>query len=171
VQLAKVFGAVEVFAVDINDEKLNLAAQYDAIPINAEKADAVAEIKRLTNGKGVDVAIEMIGLAKTMRQAVQTAGVMGRVVIVGLSNQPFEIKPYTELLGNEVEIIGSNDHHLQELPILVDLARRGILDTSHIVSKTIPLDADAVNAALDELERFGGGVRTVIVPGSDSADA
>lgn len=165
IQLAKAFGAIDVFAVDINDEKLNLAAQYDAIPLDARNVDAVAEIKRLTNGKGVDVAIEMIGLPQTMKQALRAAGVLGRVVIVGLSNQPFEIQTYTELLGKEIEVIGSNDHHLQELPLLVDLARRRVLDTSRIVTKTIPLEADAVNAALDDLERFGGGVRTVIVPG------
>lgn len=171
VQLAKAFGAVEVFAVDINADKLNLAAQYDAIPVNAKETDPVAEIKRLTNGKGVDVAIEMIGLSKTMKQALQIAGVMGRVVIVGLSNQPLEIQTYTELLGREVELIGSNDHHLQELPILLDLARRGVLDTSQVVTRTIPLQAEAVNKTLDDLERFGGGIRTVIVPGSDSARA
>lgn len=171
VQLAKAFGAVEVFAVDINADKLNLAAQYDAIPVNAKETDPVAEIKRLTNGKGVDVAIEMIGLSKTMKQALQIAGVMGRVVIVGLSNQTLEIQTYTELLGREVELIGSNDHHLQELPILLDLARRGVLDTSQVVTRTIPLQAEAVNKTLDDLERFGGGIRTVIVPGSDSARA
>lgn len=171
VQLAKAFGAVEVFAVDINEDKLKLAAFYDAIPVNAQESDPVAEIKRLTNGKGVDVAVEMIGLPKTMKQALQVAGVMARVVIVGLSNQPLEIKTYTELLGNEVELIGSNDHHLQELPILLDLARRKVLDTSRIVTRAIPLDADAINKALDDLERFGGDVRTVIVPGSDSADS
>jgi Zn-dependent alcohol dehydrogenase len=60
---------------------------------------------------------------------------------------------------------------LQELPALVELARRKILDTSRIVTRTIPLDADAINAALDDLERFGGDVRTVIVPASDSAEA
>ena len=168
IQLARAFGAVEVFAVDINEEKLNLAAQYDAIPVNAKKTDPVAEIKRLTNGKGVDVSIEMIGLPKTMKQALQIAGVMGRVVIVGLSNQPFEIQTYTELLGNEVELIGSNDHHLQELPLLLDLARRKVLDTSQVVTRAIPLDADAINKTLDELERFESGIRTVIVPGSDS---
>ena len=113
IQLAKAFGAVEVFAVDLNEEKLSLASQYDAIPINAKETDPVAEIKRLTNGKGVDVAIEMIGLSKTMKQALQVAGVLGRVVIVGLSNQPLEIQTYTELLGNEVELIVSNDHLLQ----------------------------------------------------------
>ncbi len=68
------------------------------------------------------------------------------------------------MIGREVELIGSNDHHLQELPLLVEMARRNVLDTSRIVSKTIPLDADQVNAALDALERFGGDVRTVIVP-------
>lgn len=171
IQLAKAFGAVEVYAVDINESKLELAKQYDAIPINAKQVDTVAEIKRLTNNKGVNVAIEMIGLPQTMKQALQVAGVMARVVIVGLSNKPLEIQTYTELLGNEVELIGSNDHHLQELPLLVDLARRKILDTSQIVTKTIPLDADSINAALDDLEKFGSGVRTVIVPASFQADA
>jgi len=164
VQLAKAFGALEVFAVDINPEKLDLAAKYGAIPIHPREVDPVVEIRKRTNGKGVDVAIEMIGLAQTMRQAVQVAGVMARVVIVGLSNQPLEIRTYTELLGNEVEIIGSNDHLLQELPLLVEMARKKVLDTSRVVSRTVPLDADEVNAALDALETFGGEVRTVIIP-------
>ena len=164
VQLANAFGALEVYAVDINNDKLNLAAHYGAIPINASKVNAVEEIKKFTKNKGVDVAIEMIGLSHTMKQAIQCAGVMARVVIVGLSNQPLEIDTYNELLGNEVELIGSNDHLLQELPLLVDMARRKVLDTSRIVTRTIALDADAINATLDALEKFGGDVRTVIVP-------
>jgi len=56
---------------------------------------------------------------------------------------------------------------LQELPLLVEMARKKILDTSHIVTKTVPLDVDAVNYALDELEKFSGDVRTVIVPVSN----
>lgn len=164
IQLAKAFGALEVYAVDINADKLNLAKRYGAIPVNAKQVNAVDEIKKLTRGKGVDVAIEMIGLPQTMKQAIQVAGVMARVVIVGLSNRPLEIDTYNELLGNEVELIGSNDHHLQELPLLVEMARKKILDTSHIVTKTVPLDADAVNGVLDDLEKFSSDVRTVIVP-------
>lgn len=167
VQLAKTFGALEVYTVDINDEKLNLAAQYGAIPINGNKMNAVEEIRRLTHGKGVDVAIEMIGLPQTMKQAIQCAGVLARVVIVGLSNRPLEIDTYNELLGNEVELIGSNDHLLQELPLLVELAHRKVLDISRVVTRTIPLDANAINATLDALEKFSGDVRTVIVPASN----
>lgn len=164
VQLAKAFGALEVYVVDINEEKLNLAKEYGAIPVNGKSLNAVEEIKRLTKGKGVDVAIEMIGLQQTMKQAIQVAGVMARVVIVGLSNKPIEIDTYNELLGNEVELIGSNDHHLQELPLLVEMARKKILDTSRVVTKTVPLDAEEVNKVLDNLENFGSDVRTVIVP-------
>ncbi|MBL8099744.1 MAG: zinc-binding dehydrogenase [Anaerolineales bacterium] len=164
IQLAKAFGAIEVFAIDINQDKLNLAKSYGAIPVNAKEVNPVDEIKNLTNNKGVDVAIEMIGLSQTMKQAIQIAGVMGRVVIVGLSSQPIEVNTYTEILGNEVELIGSNDHHLAELPLLVDLARRKILDTSKIVTKTVPLDAEEINQVLDDLENFSSDVRTVIVP-------
>jgi propanol-preferring alcohol dehydrogenase len=164
VQLAKAFGALEVYAVDINEDKLKLAAEYGAIPVNGKTKNVVEEIKRLTNGKGVDVAIEMIGLKQTMKQAIQVAGVMARVVIVGLSNQPIEIDTYNEILGNEVELIGSNDHHLQELPLLVEMARKKVLDTSQIVTKTVPLDAEEINQVLDDLESFGSDVRTVIVP-------
>jgi propanol-preferring alcohol dehydrogenase len=164
IQLAKAFGALDVFAVDINDDKLELAAGYGAIPVNAQRVAPVAEIRRLTNGKGVDVAVELIGLPQTMRQTVQCLGVMGRAIIAGIGDRPLEIDTYRELLGNEAEIIGSNDHLLQELPLLVEMARRKVLDTSRVVTRVVPLDADAINQTLDALEQFSGDVRTVIVP-------
>jgi 2-desacetyl-2-hydroxyethyl bacteriochlorophyllide A dehydrogenase len=164
IQLAKAMGAVEVYAVDIQQDKLELASEYDAIPVDASRCDAVEEIRRLTRGRGVDVAVEMIGLQKTMRQTVESLGILGRAVIVGLSRSPLEVNPYATLIGHEAEIIGSNDHLLQELPMLVDMARRGILNTSRVVSQVIPLDADRINARLDALEHFTSDVRAVIVP-------
>lgn len=164
IQLAKAMGAVEVFAVDIQQDKLELASEYDAVPVDASRCDAVEEIRRLTRGRGVDVALEMIGLQKTMRQTVEALAVMGRAVIVGLSRDPLEVNPYVTLIGREAEIIGSNDHLLQELPLLVDMVRRGILDTSRVVSQVIPLDAAKINQRLDDLERFTSDIRAVIVP-------
>ncbi len=164
IQLARAMAAWEVYAVDINEDKLNLAAKYGAIPVNASQSDPVAEIRRLTRGKGVDVALELIGLPDTMHQAVQCCGIFGRAVIAGISDKPLEIDTYWELLGKEVEVIGSSDHLLQELPTLIEFARRGSLDLSQVVTRTIPLDADAINQTLDRLEQFGSDVRTVIVP-------
>ena len=164
IQLAKALGAIEVFAVDIKDDKLELASEYGAIPINGNRVDAVQEIRKLTDGKGVNVGIEMIGLPKTMKQTVESLGVMGRAVIVGISQVPLEVNPYQTLIGYEAEVIGSNDHLLQELPLLIDLARRKILDTSKVVSQNIPLDAEKINQRLDDLENYTNDIRVVIVP-------
>ncbi|HEY0070182.1 MAG TPA: zinc-binding dehydrogenase [Chloroflexia bacterium] len=164
IQLAFAFGALDVYAVDINPDKLRLAEKYGAIPVNARTSDPVAEIRRLTGGRGVDVALELIGLALTMKQAVQSLAYMGRAVIAGISDKPLEIDTYTELLGREAEIIGTNDHLLNELPLLLALARRGKLDLSEAVTRTVPLDAGAINGVLDDLEHFRSDVRTVIVP-------
>jgi propanol-preferring alcohol dehydrogenase len=164
IQLSRFFGAVLVYAVDINPAKLKLATRYGAVPINARDGDPVVQIREMTGGRGVDVAVELIGLEVTMKQALQSLAIHGRVVIVGISDQPLPVNSYHELIGPEAEIIGSNDHLLQELPQLIELARSGILDLSPIVSRTIPLDADLINQTLNELEHFSSEVRTVIVP-------
>jgi propanol-preferring alcohol dehydrogenase len=164
IQLARAFGALDVFAVDINDDKLSQAQAYGAIPVHARAGDPVAEIRRLTSGRGVDVALELIGLPQTMRQSVQSLAVMGRAAVVGIADQPLEIDTYRELLGKEAEVVGTNDHLLQELPLLVELARRGQLRLAEGAARTVPLDADAINQVLDELEHFRGVVRTVVVP-------
>jgi propanol-preferring alcohol dehydrogenase len=164
VQLAQVFGALDVYAVDINADKLKLAKKYGAIPVDASTSDPVAEIRKLTSGKGVDVAIEMIGLPQTMKQAVQSLANMGRAVVAGVSNKPLEIDTYLELIAREAEVIGTNDHLLHELPLLLELTRRGKLNLSEAVSRTVPLEADAINQVLDNLEHTSSDVRTVIVP-------
>jgi propanol-preferring alcohol dehydrogenase len=164
IQLARAFGALDVYAVDINPKKLALAEKHRAVPVSAAEMDPVAEVRRLTAGRGVDVALELIGLPQTMRQAVQSLAVLGRAVIAGISDRPLVLDSYRELLGREAEVIGSNDHLLQELPLLLELARRGALDLTDVVTRTVPLEARAINAALDDLERFGDAVRTVIVP-------
>jgi propanol-preferring alcohol dehydrogenase len=164
IQLAKAFGAIHIYAVDINKKKLELAERFGAIPVNADKVDPSSEIRRLTKGQGVDVALELVGLPQTARQAVLSLGNLGRAVMVGLTNKCFEVYPYTEILGKEAEIIGSSDHLVSELPQLLDLVRQKKLDLSNIVTETVPLEADAINLVLDELERFGDNVRTVITP-------
>ncbi|MGQ9687119.1 MAG: zinc-binding dehydrogenase, partial [Thiobacillaceae bacterium] len=164
IQLARALGALAVFAVDINADKLKTAERYGAVAVDAARSDPVAEIQRLTGGKGVDVSVELIGLPQTMRQAVQCLAVMGRAAIAGITDKPFAVDSYRELIGKEAEVIGCSDHLMQEFLLLLEYARRGLLDMSHVVTRTIPLDATSINQTLDALERFGGDVRTVIVP-------
>ena len=164
IQLAAAMGALDVYAVDINEGRLAMAEGFGAIPVNASKSDPVEEIRRLTGGRGADVTLELVGLPSTMEQAVQSLAFFGRAVLVGIASEPLEVDTYADLLGREAEVIGSADHLLQELPLLIEYARRGILDLSDVVTRSVDLDAEAINEVLDELESFGGGVRTVITP-------
>jgi D-arabinose 1-dehydrogenase-like Zn-dependent alcohol dehydrogenase len=165
IQLALHLGAEKVFAVDINRAKLQLAARFGAVPVNATEQDPVEQVREMTGGRGVDVALELIGLPLTMRQAVQSLAVMGRAALVGLTPDSFEIAPYTELINKEAEIIGVSDHLASEIPTLLDLAGTGKLDLRGDLVRTIPLRAPIVNAALDGLEQFSDDLRVVIVPG------
>jgi propanol-preferring alcohol dehydrogenase len=164
IQLARALGASEVFAIDIKPGKLELAKRLGALPINAAQTDPVAEIRRHTAERGVDVALELIGLPLTMRQAIQALAIQGRAGLVGITDKTFEVSPYDEVLNKEAEIIGVSDHLAQEIPTLLEFARSGKLDLAHAVTRTVPLEAAAINAMLDRLENFGEDVRAVIVP-------
>jgi 2-desacetyl-2-hydroxyethyl bacteriochlorophyllide A dehydrogenase len=163
-QLARHFEAAQVFAVDVNPRKLKLAEALGAIPVNASVGNPVAKIQELTRGRGVDVALELVGLPVTIRQAVQSLAILGRAALVGLTQGTFEVAPYSELLNKEAEIIGVSDHLASEIPLLLDLARTGKLDLSRGFIRTVPLEAGAVNRALDHLEKFSDDVRVVITP-------
>ncbi len=163
IQLARAMGALRVFAVDLDAGRLALAEQLGAIPVDAGAGDPAAALKRLNGGRGVDVALDFVGVAATLRPALAGLAPFGRAVAVGLGDQPVPIYPYQELINREAEIIGCSDHLASELPLLTELVRCGALDLAPVVTDVIPLEATAINAALDRLERYGaGGVRTVI---------
>ena len=164
VQLARALGAREVFAVDIRADKLAAAERLGAVPVDAGAGDPVARLLAATEGAGVDVALEFVGLPSTMRQALASLAPNGRAVLVALSDRRLELDPYCEILGREAELLGSNDHTLAEISDVIAFAERGALDLSRAVERTVPLEAAAINDVLDALEQGRAGVRTVVVP-------
>ena len=164
IQLAKALGAREIFAVDIRPNKLDLARSLGAVPIDARAGDPVKLIRDHTAGRGVDVTLELIGLPQTMQQAVRSLAKQGRAALVGITEKSLEVSPYHELVNREAEIIGVSDHLATEIPLLLEFARTGKLNLSNIVTRTVPLDAKAINDVLDRLEHFGEDVRVVITP-------
>jgi threonine dehydrogenase-like Zn-dependent dehydrogenase len=135
--------------------------------IDARSADLVEQIKKATAGRGVDVALELIGSAKTMRQAVLCLGTLGRAALVGLTAESMSIHPYTESINKEAEIIGVSDHLATELPGLVEFVRSGKLRFPSETLRAVDLHAVQINAALDALQDSIDHVRTVIKVTSD----
>ena len=164
IQLAKLRGAGSVFAVDIHPRKLELARRFGATAVDARAGDPAVEIRRLTGERGVDAALELIGLPLTMAQAVRSLAIHGRAALAGLTDGQVSFSPYHDLLNREAEIIGVSDHLHGELRELIGNVERGELDLSAVVTQTVPLDAVAINRVLDGLEAFGGDVRAVVTP-------
>ena len=163
-QLARAFGCGEIYVVEINPAKFDLIRKLGAVAIDATASDPVGQIKKATGGKGVDVSLELIGSASTMRRAVQCLGVLGRAALVGLTAQSMSVHPYTELINKEAEIIGVSDHLATELPALIEFARSGKLCFPPESLRFVDLDAGQINGALDALEGSIDHVRTVIIP-------
>jgi 2-desacetyl-2-hydroxyethyl bacteriochlorophyllide A dehydrogenase len=161
-QLARAFNCGQIYVVEINSAKLASAKKFGAIPVDAKARDPVEQIKKATSEKGVDVSLELIGSAETMRQAVQCLATLGRAVLAGLTNESMSIFPYSELINREAEIIGVSDHLASELPALIEFARSRKLNFPVDALRVVDLDAGRINAALDALQHSIDHVRTVI---------
>src|SRR5438105_9959299 len=163
-QLARAFDCGGVYVVEINRVKLTSAAKLGAVAIGTKASDPAEQIKEATAGNGVDVSLELIGPAETMRQAVQCLGPLGRTAMIGLTAEPMSIFPYPELINKEAEIIGVSDHLASELPGLIEFARGGKLHFPTDALRVVDLDAAQINTALDQLQHSIDHIRTVIVP-------
>lgn len=164
VQLARALGASVVCAVDVNPTKLALAKRLGAVPVDARAGDPVQTIRAATAGRGVDAALELIGSARAMEQAVRSLAPQGRAALAGLTQERLSVAPYRDILSREAEIIGVSDHLASELGKLMEFVARGELDLREAVTRVVPLEAAAINGVLDGLEAFRDEVRCVIRP-------
>jgi NDMA-dependent alcohol dehydrogenase len=165
IQGAKFKGAERIIAVDQFDSKLKLAEAFGATDlVNAKDTEAVAAVKELTGGRGVDVSFEVIGLKATVEQAFAMARRGGQAIIVGVPKmeQMMEIPIAMELLVNEKQVRGSwygSSNVKRDVPQLIDLYKNGTLKLDELVSRTIGL-AD-INEAFTAMEA-GEVARSVV---------
>jgi threonine dehydrogenase-like Zn-dependent dehydrogenase len=160
VQLAVALGAARVFAIDVNPVKLAAAERFGAEPVDG-RGDVIAALQ--ARG-GVDVALELVGLADLVRVAVGVLAPGGRAVAVGITAEEFGLDPFRDLVRREAALIGSADHLAAEIVELLSMAARGAIDPGAAVTARVPLEVAAVNDAMDRLAGFGDDIRTVIVP-------
>lgn len=166
IQLALAMGALTVYAVDIDRGRLETAAGYGAIPVHVAEDTPPDRAARLlleaTGGEGIDVAVELVGLPPTIRTAIGALRPCGRAAIAGIGDERTSLHIYREIIGSEREIIGVSDHTMGDIEYILALAARGRLRFEEVVTGTVPLDAGQINARLDEMAAFAGGVRSVI---------
>ncbi|MGZ8797279.1 MAG: hypothetical protein ACXW2F_08025, partial [Thermoanaerobaculia bacterium] len=67
-------------------------------------------------------------------------------------------------------MIGCADHTRDELVELMEMARRREIDLSRAITRTVALDATAINGVLDDLDAGTAHLRTVVIPSRDAVE-
>lgn len=162
---SRLAGAHTIIAVDIDDKKLEWAKEFGATHvIDSTKVDPIEAIREITDGNGVDVAIEAIGLPVTYEQAFYSRDLAGTVVLVGVPNPEMKIElPMIEIFGRGGTLKSSwygDCLPSRDFPMLIDLYLQGRLELDRFVSETIGLDE--VEEAFHKMER-GEVLRSVVI--------
>ena len=162
---AALAGATTIVAVDVDDRKLDWARTVGAThTVNSRTADPVAEIRALTGGYGVDVAIEAVGRPDTYRQAFYARDLAGTVVLVGVPTPEMTLElPFLDVFSRGGALKSSwygDCLPSRDFPMLIELYRQGRLPLEAFVSETIGIDD--VEAAFGAMRR-GEVLRSVVV--------
>ncbi|UJL47401.1 galactitol-1-phosphate 5-dehydrogenase [Virgibacillus sp. NKC19-16] len=110
VQWAKIFGAKKVYAIDIDNSKLEVAKEVGAdVLINSLEKPAHEQIMEQTNGTGVDLAVESAGSPITSAQVLALPKKGGEVVFMGIPYADINIERFyfEKIVRNELRILGS----------------------------------------------------------------
>jgi threonine dehydrogenase-like Zn-dependent dehydrogenase len=144
---ASVRKGATVIAVDIDDGKLALAARFGAQhTINSTGGHVLQEVARLTDGEGVSVAIEAVGLSQTFRLAVEAACYAGRVVYVGYAKQEV-CYDTTDFVRKELDIRGSRNA-LRVFPAVIKMLESRQQPFVTLITRVYPF-AQAAQALAD----------------------
>jgi len=157
VAMAKLFGA-KVIAADISEEKLEATRRVGADEtINTRNKPIEEEVKRLTENKGVDVAIDFVNVTETLEASLNSLATAGKLVC--MTGGIFQVN--TQMLVNkELEITGSRYVTKQELIESIELVRQGKIEL--IVTQTFPLEeADLAHQMVDQNKVIGRAVLVI----------
>jgi S-(hydroxymethyl)glutathione dehydrogenase/alcohol dehydrogenase len=162
IQVAHAFDASQIIAIDVRDDKLEIARRLGATDVvNSKTANAAEQVRELTAGRGVDVAFEVLGRPETFTLALEIVGDGGRMVAVGIAPgktaAPVEI---TRLVRRGLRIVGSYGARTRaDMPEIIRLSARGTFRPERAVTRRFPLvEADAAYQALDRGEILGRAI-------------
>ena len=164
VMLAKLAGASRVIAVDPNANARARALKLGAdVAIDPASGKASHLVKEANGWKGVDLAIDFVGVNRVLREAVASVGIDGRCILVGVSGEKIELGPSVLFAGMRTTLRGIMGYQRHHLAALLELVANGRLDVTSSITHRFDLDdaAAGVRTLSDKTEDV---VRVVLVP-------
>ena len=162
VQAAKVAGAGTVIAVDLDDQRLKLSKSLGAdFTLNPSSDDVVAEIHQMTNGRGVNAALEVVGTSATVNMTIECVQRGGAVTLVGNLAPKVDL-PLQSVVTREISLQGSCGSR-GDYPRCIELMTEGKIRVEPLITATTTLEE-----AADWFQRLydgdGSSMKVVVRP-------
>src|SRR3954447_1623998 len=152
VQAALVAGAAQVVAIDTVEQRLEMARTFGAQPVHLTEQDPRAEVKALTEGRGVDLAVEAVGDPRALELAIRLTRKCGTVSVVGVYAERIEVHMGLAWI-KALKIVTGHANVIAHLDPVLALLASGRLDPAPLVTHHMPLaDAQEAYALYDRRE-------------------
>lgn len=163
VQACKQLGAARVILVGTRPSRLEMGHRLGADHlINAREHDPVAAIQTLTDGLGVDLAIECSGALETPQQCVQVTRRGGKILVVAFYAQPITLD-LSAVVRSDITIYTTRGEGGNNVKRAVSLAAQGRLRGSELVTHEFPLE-EIAEAFRVMRQRIDDPIKIVIIP-------
>jgi L-iditol 2-dehydrogenase len=142
IQTLRVAGCGRIIAVDLDPHRLECALKLGAdVALRADRGNVISEVQKLTAGRGADLAFEVVGIAPTVKTAVDALRKGGALVLVGNLAPSVEL-PLQAVVTRQLTLLGSAAS-CGEYPACLNLIARGSIDLDAIISTVAPLSNGA----------------------------
>ena len=138
IQLLKIAGCSKIIAIDLDPDRLELALSLGAShTFNPSKDSVAKEVKALTEGRGVDLAFEVVGITPAINTAIDCLRKGGSLGLVGNISATAEI-PLQAVVTQQILLQGSCAIN-GEFGTVLDMMSRGLINTDAFLSAEAPL--------------------------------
>jgi alcohol dehydrogenase len=161
VMIADALGA-NVIAIDITDDKLQVAKSMGAATaVNAKTANVVEAVKEITGG-GADISLDALGNPETCFNSIANLRKRGKHIQVGIMEAEFRNPqiPMGLVMSHELEIIGSHGMQAHKYPEMLEMIRSGKLNPAKLIGNKVSLEESIEE--LMNMNNFSGTGVTVI---------
>src|SRR5512132_755031 len=139
VQAAVAAGASEVVAIDSIDDRLRMAESFGASPVHLTEQDPRAEVKKLTEGRGVDLAVDAVGRPEALDLALRLSRKAGTVSVTGVYAERAEVHMGVVWI-KALTLTSGHANVIKHLDPVLELLSAGKLDPAPLVTHHMTLD-------------------------------
>jgi 2-desacetyl-2-hydroxyethyl bacteriochlorophyllide A dehydrogenase len=139
VQAAKAAGASEVIAIDTVEDRLRMAESFGATPVHLTEQDPRGEVKQLTEGRGVDLAVDAVGHPEALDLALRLARKAGTVSATGVYAERADVHMGV-LWIKALTMTSGHANVIKHVDPVLELLASGKLDPAPLVTHHMGLD-------------------------------